>query len=561
MSILGIDLGTTNCACSAWVDGKLVKIPNRLGSLTTPSVVGLDDKNNLVFGDVAKERLISHPSQTVALFKRLMGSNASVKLNKRVFTPPELSSLLLRALKEDAENHLSTTITDAVISVPAYFNENQRVATKTAGSMAGLRVNRLINEPTAAALAYGLNEREEGRFIILDMGGGTFDVSILEYFSGVMEVHASAGDNFLGGENIVDALLQDVCKQLNVSPKSLPASQVQSLHKTLEQYKRKAKVGYVETLNIKIANEAKTIELNHDWFLRMATPTLLRAKQPIQRALADAAVQSSDIDDVILVGGTTKLHAFRQLVTQLFGKLPSCNLDPDLVVSMGAGIQAGLIQQDDALDDVVLTDVCPFTLGTEVVNEQNEPGYFMPIIERNTIVPVSIERTVFTVHDNQTKLQIGVFQGENRLTKDNVFLGHIDLKVPESKAGEEGVAIRYSYDMNGLLDIDVTILSTGEVISKTIQNASGVLSDEQVKKSRDALAKLKFHPREDEHVLQVLTRGERIYQNLIGQDREYLGQALSRFDAVLNRQNRQEIQRAMAKLAEVLDSFDTGEWI
>lgn len=560
MAVIGIDLGTTNSSVSLWKNGELVLVPNSMGALLTPSVVGIDNNGDILVGAIAKERLITHPDKTVAVFKRLMGSDYTVFLDNKSFTAPELSSLVIRSLKQDVESFLGQDVTEAVISVPAYFNENQRVATKLAGELAGLKVRRLINEPTSAALAYGLNQRQQGTFMILDMGGGTFDVSILEYFHGVMEVHASAGDNYLGGEDFVEQMLVSVLSACEISIGALSNQEKQQLYMKLETTKRRIDQIDNEPLVFNAAGKEYTFTITQAWFDKISTPLLLRVKKPVQQALQDANLHASEIDDIILVGGATKLKQFRSAVTKLFGRLPSCHLDPDTVVALGAGVQAGLIEHNQALDDVVLTDVCPFTLGTGVVDEHGNGGIFLPVIERNSTVPVSIERILVTAFDNQTQMDISVFQGEHRLVKNNVFLGAIQVKIPKGKAGEESVKIRYSYDTSGLLEIDATVMSTEQLYTKVIHNSPGSLTESELKQARSRLEALKYHPRDEESNRLLLARGERMYSMSIGSKREYLNNILGEFERVLNKQDASEIKKTRIKLAAVLDELDSQEW-
>lgn len=571
MTIIGIDLGTTNSACGVWLDGKVQLIPNRLNETLTPSAVGLDDAGQVIVGKTAKERLINHSQTTVAGFKRMMGTDHKVKLGKTQFSAVELSSLVLRSLKEDAEAFLGETVTDAVISVPAYFNDNQRHATKLAGELAGLKVDRLINEPTAAAIAYGLHDKKEGTFLILDMGGGTFDVSILEFFDGVMEVHASAGDNFLGGEDFVDAMVDKVLNELEIDKQSLAPAQLQNLYMQMETAKRRVGQTDEQKLSLDLGEgndkgeDKGKVEwvVTPDWFSKIATPLLLRAKRPIERAMQDANIPPQDLDDIVLVGGATKMGIFRSTVGRMFGRLPSCHLDPDTVVAMGAAIQAGLIAKDSALDDMVLTDVCPYTLGTGIVNEES-PGqgdYFMPIIERNSVVPVSIVRQLCSAQDNQKELSIKVYQGENRFVEKNIFLGELTVKIPKGPKGQEAVDLRYSYDMNGLLDVDATVISTQKSSNLLIEHSPGALSQEDKKKSLAKLGQLKFHPRESEANRALLARGERLYESSLGERREQISQLMSSFDKVLDQQNSSEIKKAQIRLKELLDHLDTEDWI
>lgn len=562
MAIIGIDLGTTNSSCGIWTEEGVKLIPNRLGDLLTPSVVGLDDKNNISVGRVAKERLISHSDKTVAVFKRLMGTEHKVTLGNRQFTATELSAIVLRSLKEDAEEYLGEEVTEAIISVPAYFNDNQRHATKTAGELAGLKVERLINEPTAAAIAYGLHEKQEGTFLILDMGGGTFDVSILEFFEGVMEVHASAGDNFLGGEDFVEAMVNDVLAQNKLNRQDLSAQHMNQLLMQMETAKRRIGTKEQQVLSLQLGKQSIEFVVTDEWFTKIATPLLLRAKRPIERALNDANMSPQAIDDVVLVGGATRMGIFRSTIGRMFGRLPSCHLDPDCAITMGAAIQAGLKSKDKALSDIVLTDVCPYTLGTDVVNENtNEGGYFFPIIERNSVVPISITRRLHTVHDNQKQLRVGIYQGENRLVSKNIFLGNVTVDVPPAPAGRESVDVRYSYDMNGLLEVDVTVVSTGKSVNKIIEQSPGSLSPEEKEKSRQRLASMKFHPRDQETNRALIARGERLYESSLGERREQISRILADFDRILEKQNPAEIKKAATQLEEILNQLDTEEWL
>lgn len=563
MAIIGIDLGTTNSACGVLTDDGVKLIPNRLGEILTPSVVGLDDSGTLLVGKTAKERLINHSSTTVAAFKRLMGTDHKVSLGKQKFSATELSSLILRALKEDAETFLGEEVTEAVISVPAYFNDNQRHATKLAGELAGLKVERLINEPTSAAIAYGLHDKREGNFLILDLGGGTFDVSILEFFDGIMEVHASAGDNFLGGEDFVEAMIDDVLAEFDIKKEALSPRDLQNLYMQMESAKRRVSQQPEQKLELQLDGRSLQFQVTPEWFEKLSTPLLLRAKRPIERAMRDADLPPQKIDEVVLVGGSTRMAQFRSMVGRMFGRLPSCHLDPDTVVAMGAAIQAGLKEKNSALDDIVLTDVCPYTLGTGVINEDNPQlgAYFMPIIERNTVVPVSVVRRVWTALDNQTQLCVDVYQGENRLVKKNVYLGELTVPVPKKAKGEEAADIRYTYDMNGLLEVDVTVVSTGKNFNKLIEFTPGALTEVQKAEALEKLTKLKFHPREDEKNQAIIARGERLYESSLGEQREYIARLLASFDSVLERQNPTEITKARTEVGEILDRLDSEDWI
>ncbi|MFV8781129.1 Hsp70 family protein [Microbulbifer sp. SA54] len=562
MTILAIDLGTTNSACAIWRDGDAIYIPNKLGDLLTPSVVGIDARGEVLVGRAAKERLITNPADTVAVFKRLMGTSHKVVIANRTFNAVELSSLVIKSLKEDAEAFLGCPVEQAVISVPAYFNDNQRFATKKAGELAGLRVDRLINEPTAAAMAYGLHEKKEGVFVVVDLGGGTLDVTVLEFFEGVMQVHASAGDNFLGGEDFVDAMVDAALKLAGCDRSGLSPTELHQLHIKMETAKRRIS-GAAQEITFTGAGQSHSISVDSDWFVRVVTPLLVRLQRPIGNALRDAGISPSEIDEVVLVGGATKMAAVRSAVAKLFRRLPACTIDPDFAVVKGGAVQAGLATKDAALEDLVLTDVCPFTLGINSLDGDKGEylEVFSPIIERNATVPVSRVKRFYTVADNQTEIKISVYQGEHRQPSKNVFLGSMDIAVPNNRAMEESVDVRFSYDMNGILDVDVTVVSSGRKYNKVIKNSPASLSEEEFKKSLARLQKLKFHPRESEKNRALLARGERLYEMSLGENRERIGQIISGFEAVLNRQNEVDIAKAQKEFEQRLEEYDLEEWL
>ncbi|MEO1325856.1 MAG: Hsp70 family protein [Pseudomonadota bacterium] len=562
--VLGIDLGTTYSACGVWEDGHARLIENAYGDTLTPSVVGVDGDGTLLVGKPAKERLVSHPESTVAFFKRAMGTEHEIDLGKRRrFTSVELSAMVLRSLKEDAERALGQEIKHAVVSVPAYFNEAQRQATRDAGQIAGLSVNRLINEPTAAAIAHGLAVGAEQRFIVLDLGGGTFDVSILEFFDGVLEVHASAGDSALGGEDFNAAILKHFLEAHDIDPADLAPTEQQVLYARVETAKRKMRRDRSPEIELRRGDTEYRTTLDDEFIKAAAAPLLVRLRAPIERALSDAATAPSDIDEVILVGGSTRLAVFRSLVTSLFRKIPRADTDPDLTVARGAVLQAGLAARDEALEDVVLTDVCPFSLGVGVQSPdwpRVRELMFSPILERNCTVPASRLEQFWTVEDNQDKIDLGVYQGESRWVSKNLFLGSLTVPVPKAPAGQESVSVRFSYDVNGLLEVDVKADTTGVQRSKTIENRAGSLSQLEKDKSAKRLAGLKVLPWERAEIRALTARADRIYGSLLGARREYLGQAMSRFQAILERQDPKQIERESKAFSELLDSLDVDIW-
>ncbi|PBQ06208.1 molecular chaperone HscC [Pseudomonas congelans] len=563
--IVGIDLGTTNSLVAVWRDGSSELVTNALGETLTPSVVGLDDEGQILVGKAARERLQTHPEKTTALFKRYMGSAQEIRLGSATYRPEELSSLVLKSLKADVERAFGEPVTEAVISVPAYFSDAQRKATRIAGELAGLKVEKLINEPTAAALAYGLHQKEgETSFLVFDLGGGTFDISILELFDGVMEVRASAGDNFLGGEDF-DRLLVEHFLTLHRDERDFPGKEqvTPSLRREAERV-RKA-LGQENSVDfvLRHADREWRKTITQEQISDLFAPLLTRLRAPIERALRDAKIRVADLDEILLVGGTTRMPLIRKLAAGMFGRFPALTLNPDEVVAQGAAIQAALKQRDAALEEVVLTDVCPYTLGietTQYVFNGYQSGHYLPIIERNSVVPVSRVRTVNTIADNQEHVLLKIFQGESRLVKDNIALGELNIPVPKAKAGEVELDVRFTYDNNGLLEADVRIPMTGENHKLVIENNPGVMTPTEIRERLKVLEALKVHPREQQVNTHLTARLERLYQEYLGEARETIGVWAAQFQRVLETQDDRQINELRKQLEQQADRFERGEW-
>ena len=563
--IVGIDLGTTNSLVAVWRGESSELVPNALGQFLTPSVVGLDDEGRILVGQAARERLHTHPRLTASLFKRHMGSATEVYLADKAFRPEELSALVLKSLKEDVERAYGETVTEAVISVPAYFSDAQRKATRIAGELAGLKVEKLINEPTAAALAYGLHQRDkETSFLVFDLGGGTFDVSILELFEGVMEVRASAGDNFLGGEDFDSVLLEHFIDQ-HRSVADFPDrnSVIQPLRREAERVRKALGQDSSAEFRLQLGDRHWTHTITQQELATLYMPLLERLRAPIERALRDARIRVSDLDEILLVGGTTRMPLVRKLAAGLFGRFPSITLDPDQVVAQGAAIQAALKARSAALEEVVLTDVCSYTLGIETstqIGRNYEAGHYLPIIERNSIVPVSRVKTVYTLQDNQEQVVVRIFQGESRLVKDNVALGELAIKVPKRKAGEVSLDVRFTYDNNGLLEAQVNIPLTGQQHSLVIENNPGVLTPEEIQQRLQNLAQLKIHPREQQVNTLLSARLERLYQESLGDLRDQIGHRAKQFQIALDSQDERQIREVRTELSRHLSELDRTPW-
>ena len=559
--IIGIDLGTTNSLVAAW-DGEHARLlPNALGNLLTPSVVGLDDDGQLIAGDIARERLHTHPHLTASLFKRYMGSARETLLGGRAYRAEELSAMLLRSLKADAERALGVPVLEAVISVPAYFSDAQRKATRIAGELAGLKVEKLINEPTAAALAYGLQQRDEATFLVFDLGGGTFDVSILELFEGVMEVRASAGDNFLGGEDFDDRLVEHFIDSIGAAdlPDTSQPGMAQRLRREAQRVRHA--LGQAPVARFVLREQARewSLEVTQSDLANIAQPLMDRLRAPIERALRDARIKVADLDEILLVGGTTRMPLVRKLVATLFGRIPAMQLNPDEVVAQGAAIQAALKARHASLEEVVLTDVCPYTLGIETsvqLGNQYQSGHYLPIIERNTVVPVSRSRNVSTLSDNQKVVRLGIYQGESRLVANNIFLGELEIPVPPRKAGEITLDVRFTYDNNGLLEAQVHLPINGETRRLVIENNPGVLAPEEIARRLAALEALKVHPRDQQVNTLLLARLDRLYQESLGDGRDHIAALANHFQQMLDTQDEHRIREARGDISQRLAHFE-----
>ena len=565
--IIGIDLGTTNSLVAAWIDGASTVIPNALGERLTPSCVSVESNGELLVGRAARDRMLTHPEQSAAAFKRTMGTDTEYVLGGKSFRSEELSALVLMSLKRDAEAFLGQPVTRAVITVPANFNDVQRKATRTAGHLAGLTVERLLNEPTAAALAYGLHAGSlESRFLIFDLGGGTFDVSVLEWFDGVVEVRASTGDPFLGGEDFVAVLMNAFLSErgaalglggLDVARPT--AALLGLLRESAERAKRRLSEGGSAVISVPYNGVAVEWEVSDERFAELSRPILERIAAPVGRAIRDARISVDQLNEVVLVGGATRMPLVRKLVARLFGRFPAMHINPDEAICLGAAVQAGLVAQDAALDDVVLTDVAPYSLGVEVsktIGGRSEPGYFAPVIERNTLIPASRLENFWPTGDLQTSVTFEVYQGEGRLVKDNVHIGKLDIPLPGKTVAESKIDLRFTYDVSGILEVEAALSGGSQTHRLVIQNNQGLLSPEQITARLKALENLKVLPRDRAEVRGLIARGERIFAERLGEEREWIDKLMRDFEAVLSRQDPGEIEGACKRLAELLDQVD-----
>ena len=485
--IIGIDLGTTNSCVAVMEGGKPVVITNPEGSRTTPSIVSFSKTGERLVGDLAKRQAITHPDKTVRSIKRKMGTDSRTEIDGKSYSPQEISAMILQKLKSDAESYLGESVTEAVITVPAYFTDAQRQATKDAGKIAGLDVKRIINEPTAAALAYGLDNEKEQTIMVYDLGGGTFDVSLIDIGDGVIEVLATSGDNHLGGDDfdqrIIDHLISEFKKEEGIDL-SGDKMAMQRLKDAAENAKKELSNMTKTDINIPFITATEdgyknlSVSLSRAEFDRLTADLVERTMGPVRNALNDAGLQASALDKILLVGGSTRIPAVQEAVKKITGKEPSKALNPDECVAIGAAIQGGKLSGEAGSGDILLLDVTPLTLGIETMG-----GVATPLIERNTTIPAKKSQIFSTAENNQTAVDIHVVQGERPMAKDNKTLGKFRLDgIPAAPRGVPQIEVTFDIDANGIVNVMAKDLGTGKEQKITI-TASTNLSDAEVEKA------------------------------------------------------------------------------
>lgn len=557
--IIGIDLGTTNSLVAVWEDGEYKLIPNTFGEYLTPSVVSFDADGTVYVGKVAKERLVTHPNDTAAVFKRFMGTSKIYQLAGKKYKPEELSALVLRRLKEDAERYLGQEIEEAVISVPAYFNDLARNATKNAGNLAGFKVDRIINEPSAAALAYQhQRQMEEATLLIFDFGGGTLDVSLVDCFDNIVEILAVGGDNHLGGSDFDRAIANAFYKECCMTEGSLTMEERAIVEERAMLCKQELTGHETATMRVELRGQEHRMDLSRIRLIEASERLFVRMSAPIQRVLTDAKKTMEEVDAVVLVGGSCKMPVVQKFLSHTLGRVDVSVVNPDYMIALGVGIYAGIKERNEDIKDMLLTDICPFSLGTAVYNKaEPERSLNDIVIERNTALPASREVVVGTVYNGQTTVEIKVYQGEAMYAEDNLFLGKTELQVPSAPKGEQKVSVRYTYDINGILVVDVTVLSTGVTKQMVIRNQEIRMSEQEIEEKLKELDKLKIHPREEEENKALLARAERLYCETTGDMREDIELRTRYFQELLAKQDPYRLQRGRRQFEQFLTYIES----
>ena len=559
MAIIGIDLGTTNSLACVYRNGRAELIPNELGEYKTNSAVSVLPDGAVLVGAAAKERLVSHPESTAASFKTWMGTQKTITLGDHQFKPEELSALVLRQLLEDACRYLDEPVEEAVISVPAYFNDNQRCATKLAAQLAGLTVKRLINEPSAAAL-YHRHSTQSGdcQLMIVDFGGGTLDVSIVDCFENIIEITAIAGDNRLGGDDIDKAIAAHFCKENGLTEERLDPVLRASLYRQAETAKIALSNTPAAVISLQQGETQYSLLLTNQLLRQLCEPVFQRVRAVISRAMKGRE-HARPIDDVILVGGSAQLTVFGDFLEELFGRRPKVAAGADEIVAMGVGLCAGIKERAEDLQDLVMTDVCPFSLGVATYSRQGDKTPHMAVlIPRSSMLPASHRGTFYTLYDNQHALRFEIYQGEGYFASENLKLGEVEVQVPPGPAGEQSAIVTFTYDIDGILHVSAKS-SGGDYRERLILNPNLHLSEAEQERAMKRIREIQLAAQGSQREQLLLERALRLYEQENGLQREVLTRLIEWFRVAGWQDGPIERERVCRRMEEQLDQLEAWQ--
>ena len=556
MAIIGIDLGTTNSLACIYRDGRAELIPNELGEYKTSSAVSVLQDGTVLVGAAARERLVSHPEATAASFKIWMGTQKALTLGAQRFKPEELSAFVLRQLLEDARRYLGEDVEEAVISVPAYFNDNQRCATKLAAQLAGLTVKRLINEPSAAALYHRYSTQSgDSQMMIVDFGGGTLDVSIVDCFENIIEITAIAGDNRLGGDDIDRAIAAHFCQENGLAEERLEPSLRASLHRQAETAKIALSSAPAAAISIQRGESQYSLLLTAPLLRRLCEPVFQRVRAVISRAMKDRE-RAQAIDDVILVGGSGQLPVFGDFLEELFGRRPQVAAKPDEIVALGVGLCAGIKERAEDLQDLVMTDVCPFSLGVATYSYRGDKTPHMAVlIPRSSMLPASHRGTFCTMYDNQRALRFEIYQGEGYFASENLKLGEVEVQVPPGPSGEQSATVTFTYDIDGILHVSARS-SGGDQRDRLILNPNLHLSEAEREKVMARINEIQLAAQGSQKEQLLLERALRLYEQVMGRRRELVGSLITTWKTTMDRGGPIDRERTYGWVREQLDALE-----
>lgn len=561
MAIIGIDLGTTNSLVSVWKDNEAFIIPDALGNIMQPSVVTVDGEGKLLVAWAAKEEYLKCPERGVAGFKRTMGSATEYNLNGKTYRSEELSAIVLKKLKSIAEEYLGEEIHEAVISVPAYFDNEQRYATKLAAELAGIKCERILNEPSAAALAARYQETDEEEYmLVFDLGGGTLDVSIVDCFEEIIEITAISGDNKLGGRDFDECIARHFCKvnqidwnDLDVLTKTRLLYEAQNAKETLT-YRGKCKMCHM------IDGIHGEMELDEAVLYEIAKDLFIKIRSIIEKAVIDSGLKLSDISKILLVGGSSKMPIIQKYLRKLFGREVSITGDAEELVAKGVGVYTAIKSRQPGVKNMVMTDVCPYSLGTDVVAYNSpETGHTknFVMIERNSVLPARVTNHFCTVADGQSKIKFNIYQGENMDPKRNILIGTLEVSVPPDKAGKQGAKLTFTYDLNGILLIEA-VTDEDKKYELTISGKLNRISNKNIKAMKESLKNTEYLIEEEQQKRTIMEMGYRLYENTSGELREYIENTLSYYQRATVNHSMVTMRKLNREVLQILLEIEMG---